>query len=165
MRELVDRRENILRLLKRHKEHLGHLDLAKRTHDEVLLWLIAYSTSLEESKSNLLGLWYGFGSLYQAATIDCPGEALRGVEICAIFGDTSLWSKYVRIRDQLIYYFAVHLRTHAQSSSVDGVYYYTPPNVEKRKQIQEKAVKKMVHPQHKVPLIIPSTFFAWPARC
>jgi hypothetical protein len=160
MRDLIDRRENILRMLRRHKDQLRHLDLAKRTQDEVLLWLVAHSTSLENSKQDLLGLWYGFGSLYCTATIANPGEALRGAEICTLLGDTAPWSKYVRIRDQLIYQFALQLRIQAPSMSTGGIYCYMQPVTDSRNQIKVRGVKKRVHTQRVLPLIALSSVFA-----
>ncbi len=160
MRDLIDRRENILRMLRRHKDQLRHLDLAKRTQDEVLLWLVAHSTTLEDSKQNLLGLWYGFGSLYRTVTVANPGEALRGSAICVLLGDSSSWSKYVRIRDQLIYQFALQLRKQAPSVSTGGIYCYRQPVTYSRNQIKVRGVKKRTHKQSTLPLIAVSSVFA-----
>lgn len=162
MMGLAKRRQNILRLIKRQRIQLAKLELDQRSSDEVFLWLMAYSVSLEKDKRDILGLWYGFGSLYQIATSECPGAALRGYQICELLGGRFSLAKFVMIRDQVILKFTIHLHDQAPSCVVDGIYYYQfePTMIPVRRSRKCGIKNKNSAPKS----IGVQQFFTWPAK-
>lgn len=166
MRGLTRRRVNILRLVKRHKEYLTRRGLDKRTPEEVFLWLVAYSSTLEKRDANVLGLWFGFGSLYQTATVDNPGVLLHGHQICQLLGEAFTWAKFAKVRDRLLLTFALQLRDQKPRQDIGEIYcYQPPPKVSKYKQAKSSGVQKLALLSNTNNVHLARTTFAWPVRC
>jgi hypothetical protein len=128
--------------------------------------LVAHSVTLETKESDVLGLWFGFGSLYQSATEDKPGALLHGNQICQHLGDEFTLGKFARVRDRLLLTFALQLRDQTPVQEIGEIYcYQPPPKVSKYKQVKSSGVKKIVLLSNINNIYVARTTFTWPVRC